>query len=110
MVLSPMKTISLLSLSIVLALIARVEAADSAVLRVGHFPNITHAQGLVAHNLSRHGKGWLEERLGLGHLLHYGRELHAMDQVIGVMLVIVLIGLLTDKILFAPIERFLHRR
>ena len=28
---------------------------------------------------------------------------------IGVMLVIVLIGLLTDKILFAPIERFLHR-
>jgi hypothetical protein len=29
---------------------------------------------------------------------------------IGVMLVIVLIGLLTDKILFAPIERFLHRR
>ena len=47
---------------------------------------------------------------GLGHLLHYGRELHAMDQVIGVMLVIVLIGLLTDKIVFAPIERFLHRR
>ena len=35
---------------------------------------------------------------------------HAMDQVIGVMLIIVLIGLLTDKILFAPIERFLHRR
>ena len=30
--------------------------------------------------------------------------------VIGVMLVIVLIGLLTDKTLFAPIERFLHRR
>ena len=27
---------------------------------------------------------------GLGHLLHYGRELNAMDQVIGVMLVIVL--------------------
>jgi NitT/TauT family transport system permease protein len=47
---------------------------------------------------------------GLGHLLHYGRELHAMDQVIGVMLVIVLIGLLTDKILFAPVERFLHHR
>jgi ABC-type nitrate/sulfonate/bicarbonate transport system permease component len=31
---------------------------------------------------------------GLGHLLHYGRELNAMDQVIGVMLVIVVIGLL----------------
>ena len=47
---------------------------------------------------------------GLGHLLHYGRELHAMDQVIGVMLVIITIGLLTDKILFSPIERFLHNR
>jgi NitT/TauT family transport system permease protein len=47
---------------------------------------------------------------GLGQLLHYGRELHAMDQVIGVMLVIVLIGLLADKILFSPWERFLHRR
>jgi NitT/TauT family transport system permease protein len=47
---------------------------------------------------------------GLGHLLHYGRELNAMDQVIGIMLVIVLIGLLADKILFSPWERFLHRR
>jgi NitT/TauT family transport system permease protein len=47
---------------------------------------------------------------GLGHLLHYGRELNAMDQVIGVMLVIVLIGLSADKILFAPWERFMHRR
>src|SRR4051794_4657567 len=36
------------------------------VLRVGHFPNITHAQGLVAHNLSRQGKGWFEARLGPG--------------------------------------------
>ncbi|HUT24881.1 MAG TPA: ABC transporter permease [Sumerlaeia bacterium] len=47
---------------------------------------------------------------GLGQLLHYGRELHAMDQVIAVMLVIVLIGLLADKILFSPWERFLRRR
>ena len=47
---------------------------------------------------------------GLGHLLHYGRELNAMDQVIGVMLVIVVIGLAVDKTLFAPIEQFLHRR
>ena len=48
--------------------------------------------------------------LGLGHLLHYGRELHAMDQVLGIMLVIVLIGLLADKLLFSPWESFLHRR
>ena len=47
---------------------------------------------------------------GLGHLLHYGRELNAMDQVIGIMLVIVFVGLLADKALFSPWERFLHRR
>ena len=47
---------------------------------------------------------------GLGHLLHYGRELNAMDQVIGIMLVIIVIGLLADKILFSPLERFMHRR
>jgi NitT/TauT family transport system permease protein len=47
---------------------------------------------------------------GLGHLLHYGRELNAMDQVIGIMIVIIVIGLLADKILFSPWERFLHRR
>lgn len=47
---------------------------------------------------------------GLGQLLHYGRELNAMEQVIAIMLVIVLIGLLADKVLFAPWERFLHRR
>jgi len=47
---------------------------------------------------------------GLGHLLHYGRELNAMEQVIGIMLVLLLIGLLADKILFSPWERFLHRR
>ena len=47
---------------------------------------------------------------GLGHLLHYGRELQAMDQVAGIMLVIIVIGLLADKILFSPWERFLHRR
>ena len=47
---------------------------------------------------------------GLGQLLHYGRELNAMEQVIGIMIVIVAIGLLADKVLFAPWERFLHRR
>src|SRR6266704_6579378 len=35
-------------------------------IRVGHFPNITHAQGVVAHALSRQGKGWFEQRLGPG--------------------------------------------
>ena len=35
-------------------------------IRVGHFPNITHAQAVVAHALSRQGKGWFEQRLGPG--------------------------------------------
>ena len=47
---------------------------------------------------------------GLGQLLQYGRDLNAMDQVIGVMLAIVVIGLVVDKVLFSPIERLLHRR
>ena len=38
--------------------------AEKIVLRVGHFPNITHAQGVIAHGMSRAGKGWFEERLG----------------------------------------------
>lgn len=33
-------------------------------IRIGHFPNITHVQGLVAQHLSRAGRGWFEERLG----------------------------------------------
>ena len=46
--------------------LCRVAGAEDAVIRVGHFPNITHAQGVVAHNLSRQGKGWFEARLGPG--------------------------------------------
>jgi NitT/TauT family transport system substrate-binding protein len=38
--------------------------AQGVTLRVGHFPNITHVQALVAHNLSRQGNGWFEQRLG----------------------------------------------
>ncbi len=47
---------------------------------------------------------------GLGNLLHNGRELNAMEQVFGVMIVIVVIGLLADKVMFSPWERFFHRR
>ncbi len=39
-------------------------AAQPTTLRVGHFPNITHVQALVAHAMSRLGKGWFESRLG----------------------------------------------
>jgi NitT/TauT family transport system substrate-binding protein len=37
---------------------------EKITIRFGHFPNITHAQGVVAHALSRQGKGWFEQRLG----------------------------------------------
>jgi len=33
-------------------------------IRVGHFPNILTRKGVVAHALSRQGKGWFEQRLG----------------------------------------------
>jgi NitT/TauT family transport system substrate-binding protein len=38
--------------------------AEDVTVRVGHFPNLTHMQGLIAHNMSRHGRGWFEQRLG----------------------------------------------
>ncbi len=41
---------------------ARAVAGDT--IRVGHFPNMTHVQGLVAQHLSRTGRGWFEQRLG----------------------------------------------
>ena len=47
---------------------------------------------------------------GIGQYLHYGRELQRMYQVIGIMFIIILVGLLADKILFSPAERWLHRR
>ncbi|CAF22739.1 ABC transporter permease [Candidatus Protochlamydia amoebophila] len=47
---------------------------------------------------------------GLGNLLHYGRELHAMDAVIGVMFVIIAVGLLVDKVVFSPLEVFMHEK
>src|SRR3954464_7533964 len=51
-----------------LCLLAFLPAAALAqaktVIRFGHFPNITHAQGVIAHALTRQGKGWFEQRLG----------------------------------------------
>jgi NitT/TauT family transport system substrate-binding protein len=37
---------------------------EKTVIRVGHFLNVTHAQGVIGHALTRQGKGWFEERLG----------------------------------------------
>ncbi|MDL2284117.1 hypothetical protein LJC19_03100 [Oxalobacter sp. OttesenSCG-928-P03] len=35
----------------------------SETLKVGYFPNITHAHALIAQNMATEGKGWYEERL-----------------------------------------------
>ena len=43
---------------------SNLSAADKVTIRFGHFPNVTHAQGVIAHALSRQGKGWYEQRLG----------------------------------------------
>ena len=39
------------------------ENPDSKEIRIGCFPNVTHVQGLVARNMSRHGQGWFERYL-----------------------------------------------
>lgn len=49
---------------LVTCLLAGPVHAQKVVLRVGHFPNVTHAQAVIAHGLSRQGKGWFEQRLG----------------------------------------------
>jgi NitT/TauT family transport system permease protein len=46
---------------------------------------------------------------GLGTMLHDGRELLRMEQVVGVMGVVILVGLLADLALFGPVERWLRR-
>jgi NitT/TauT family transport system permease protein len=48
--------------------------------------------------------------LGLGHLLIMGRELNDMSQVVAVMLVIIAIGLMVDRLIFAPIETRVRER
>src|SRR5438046_7311610 len=60
-----MKIKTLIAVIGALALFSRVAGAEQkTVIRFGHFPNITHAQAVIAHALSRQGKGWFEERLG----------------------------------------------
>jgi sulfonate transport system substrate-binding protein len=61
----PMKVLNLF-LSILLWFAAPAFSFAETKIRVGHFPNITHAQAVVAHALSRQGKGWFEQRLGPG--------------------------------------------
>ncbi len=59
-----MKTKLILVLASAILAMHTASAEEKVVIRFGHFPNITHAQGVIAHALSRQGKGWFEQRLG----------------------------------------------
>ena len=47
-----------------MSLLSLARADAETRIRIGHFPNVTHVQALVAQSFSREGKGWFEERLG----------------------------------------------
>lgn len=48
--------------------------------------------------------------LGLGQLLHYGREMQAMDQVVSVIFIIVIIGVFIERYMFIPAENYIVKR
>lgn len=48
--------------------------------------------------------------LGLGHLMMIGRELNDMSQVIAVMIVIVIIGIVVDRLFFVKVEKRIRER
>jgi NitT/TauT family transport system substrate-binding protein len=51
-------------LSAFFVLLAVARAAEPQVLRVGYFPNVTHAQAIVGSHTTREHHGWFEQRLG----------------------------------------------
>ncbi|MGA3006716.1 MAG: ABC transporter substrate-binding protein [Opitutaceae bacterium] len=53
-----------LRLFLFITLGAAAARAEKITLRVGYFPNITHAQGLIGSETTREGRGWFEQRLG----------------------------------------------
>lgn len=48
--------------------------------------------------------------LGLGHLLNLGRDLNDMAMVVAVMLVIIAVGLVTDRLVFGRLEGWVRER
>jgi NitT/TauT family transport system substrate-binding protein len=58
-----MKTIVLVLVALAAPVAAR---AAKTVVRVGYFPNVTHAQGVIGSQTTREGRGWFEQRLGPG--------------------------------------------
>lgn len=44
---------------------------NSKVVNVGFFPNVTHAQGVIAYQLSQEGRGWFEKYLPEGYKIEW---------------------------------------
>ncbi len=59
-----MKLLTVITAVFSLTFVTLAHGNEKVTIRFGHFPNITHAQGVIAHGLSRQGKGWFEQRLG----------------------------------------------
>lgn len=55
-----MKLLRLFSFFFILA----AAHAEKITLRVGYFPNVTHAQGIIGSHTTREKRGWFEQRLG----------------------------------------------
>lgn len=47
-----------------LILASWIQGEEKTEIRVGHFPNITHPQGVIGHGLTRQERGWFERFLG----------------------------------------------
>ena len=62
--LTPKHLISFSSLVALSLLSSATALAEATILRVGFFPNVTHAQGVIGAQSTREGKGWFEQRLG----------------------------------------------
>ena len=58
------KALSVLAALVLSFILAGPAAAADITIRVGHFPNVTHVQALVARGLEREGKSWFTSRLG----------------------------------------------
>ena len=54
--------LNLVAIAATLAASLSAHAQEKVTLRIGHFPNITHVQALVANALTRQGKGFFEQR------------------------------------------------
>lgn len=50
---------------------APVGHATNVTIRVGHFPNITHVQALVARSFEHRGQSWFSDRLGPGVVIEW---------------------------------------